>query len=148
MHMISCRNAAQSNSIIYRPDNEHDGILSPRGANVRSTLKGEQRMSTSLRILALSALLGVNVVIFTHGAACAAEIIEAPPPIAKAVPHAIHRYYGWSAPSQLIEGVRRASPLTVPFYGYGWYPGPAYCYGPRPGMYCRRGGDTVISVQY
>jgi hypothetical protein len=106
-------------------------------------------MSTSLRILAVSALLSANVAIFTHGAACAAEIIEAPPPIAKAVPHAPHRYYyGWSIPDQLIAGVRGGSPLTVPFYGYGWYPGPAYYYGPRSGFCCRRGGDAVISVRY
>ena len=106
-------------------------------------------MSISLRILAVSALLSANVAIFTDGAACAAEIIEAPPPIAKAVPHAPHRYYyGWNAPSQLIEGVRGGNPLTVPFYGYGWYPGPAHYYGPPPGLCCRAAGHAVISVMY
>jgi hypothetical protein len=29
----------------------------------------------------------------------------------------------------LVEGVRGASPLTVPFYASGWYPGPTYYYG-------------------
>ena len=44
---------------------------------------------------------------------------------------------------ELVEGVRGASPLTVPFFGSGWYPGPAH-YGP-----CRRyRGDAVISVRY
>jgi hypothetical protein len=105
-------------------------------------------MSTSLRNFAAATLL--TTIVFTFaGAACAAEIIEAPPPIAKVVPHATYRYYyGRSAPSRLIEGVRGGSPLTVPFYGYGWYPGPAYYYGPRPGLCCRRGGDAVISVRY
>jgi hypothetical protein len=105
-------------------------------------------MSTSLRNLAAAALLTTNLSTFA-GAARAAEIIEAPPPIAKAVPHAIHRYYyARGASSQLIEGVRGGSPLTVPFYGYGWYPGPAYYYGPPPGVCCRAAGHPVISVRY
>jgi len=105
-------------------------------------------MSTSLRNLAAAALLTTNLSTFA-GAARAAEIIEAPPPIAKAVPHATHRhYYAWGAPSQLIEGVRGGSPLTVPFYGYGWYPGPAYYYGPPPVVCCRAAGHAVISVRY
>jgi hypothetical protein len=103
-------------------------------------------MSTSLRNFAAATLLTTNVFTFA-GAACAAEIIEAPPPIAKAVPHATYRYYyGRSAPSWLIEGVRGGTPLTVPFYA--WYPGPAYYYDPRPGLCCRRGGEAVISVRY
>jgi hypothetical protein len=105
-------------------------------------------MSTSLRNLAAAALLTTNVSAFA-GAAGAAEIIETPPPIAKAVPHATHRYYyGWGAPSQLIQGVRGGSPLTVPFYGYGWYPGTAHYYGPPPGVCCRAAGQAVISVRY
>jgi hypothetical protein len=105
-------------------------------------------MSTSLRILASAALLATNLSTFA-GAARAAEIIEAPPRIAKAVSHATHRYYyHWGAPSELIEGVRGGSPLTVPFYGYGWYPGPAHYYGPPPGPCCRAAGHAVISVMY
>ena len=105
-------------------------------------------MSTSLRNLAAAALLTTTVSAFA-GAAGAAEIIETPPPIAKAVPHATHRYYyGWGAPSQLIEGIRGGNPLIVPFYGYGWYPGPAYYYGPPPGVCCRAAGHAVISVRY
>ena len=103
-------------------------------------------MSTSLRNLAVAALLATNVSAFA-GAARAAEIIEAPPLNAKAVPYGTHRhYYGWRA--QLIEGVRGSSPLTVPFFGYGWYPGPAYYYGPPPGACCRATGHAVISVRY
>ena len=105
-------------------------------------------MSTSLRILASAALLATNLSPFA-GAARAAEIIEAPPRITKAVSHATHRYYyRRGAPSELIQGVRGASPLTVPFYGYGWYPGPAHYYGPPPGLCCRAAGHAVISVMY
>lgn len=42
-----------------------------------------------------------------------------------------------------VEGVRGATPLTVPFFGSGWYPGPAH-YGP-----CwRYRRAAVISVKY
>ena len=99
-------------------------------------------MSTSLRNLAVAALLTTNVSAFA-GAARAAEIIETPPH------HATHRhYYGWGAPSQLIQGVRGGNPLTVPFYGYGWYPGTTHYYGPPPGVCCRGAGQAVISVRY
>jgi hypothetical protein len=117
-------------------------------------------MSTSLRILAVSALLTANVAMFS-GAARAADIVGEPLPIAKAVPRATQPVYwrgrgwgrggpryGWRAPSELIAGVRGASPLTVPFYGSGWYPGPAHYYGPPPLAYYRGGGDPVISVRY
>jgi hypothetical protein len=103
-------------------------------------------MSTSVRILAVSAFLTANAVMST-GAARAADIVGEPLPIAKAMPSATQpvywrgkgwgwggRRYGWRAPSELIAGVRGASPLTVPFYGSGWYPGPAYYYGPRPAV--------------
>src|SRR5262245_36995308 len=44
---------------------------------------------------------------------------------------------------ELIEGVRGATPLTVPFFGSGWYPGPAH-YGT-----CWRYQDgAIISVRY
>src|ERR1700687_319860 len=116
-------------------------------------------MSTSLRFLAVSALLTANVAMFT-GPAGAASLDE-PLPIAKAVSSATHpvysrgrdwgwrgRRYGWPAPSELIAGVRGGSPLTVPFYGWGWYPGTAYYYSLRPVLCCRGGEDAVISVRY
>jgi hypothetical protein len=106
-------------------------------------------MSTSLRNLAAAALLATNLSTFA-GAARAAEIIEAPLPIAKAVRSATQpvywrgrgwegQRYGWRAPSELIAGVRRASPMTVPFFGYGWYPGTAHYYGPPPVPCCGAG---------
>jgi hypothetical protein len=116
-------------------------------------------MSTSLRMLAVSAMLTANMTMFT-GLAGAASL-DAPLPIAKAVPSANHRLYwrergwyaegrryAWRAPSELIAGVRGASPLTVPFYGSGWYPGPAHYYGPRPVPCCYAGAEAVISVRY
>jgi hypothetical protein len=97
-------------------------------------------MSTSLRNLAAAALLIAGASTFT-GAAQAAEV---------AVPHAVyrhHHHYGWAVPSQLVEGVRGATPLTVPFFGGRWYPGPAYYYGPPPGPCCHA-AEAVISVRY
>jgi hypothetical protein len=97
-------------------------------------------MSTSLRNLAATALLIISASMFA-GAAQAAEI---------AVPYATHphHHYGWAVRSQLIEGVRGATPLTVPFFGHRWYPGPAYYYGPPPGPCCHAAGEAVISVRY
>ena len=107
-------------------------------------------MSTSLRIIASAALLATSLSTFA-GAARAAEIVDMRPRIARAVSHATHRHYyhyRLGAPSELIAGVRGASPLTVPFYGYGWYPGPAHYYGPPPGLCCRAAAHPVISVMY
>jgi hypothetical protein len=104
-------------------------------------------MSTSLRNLAAAAFLATNLCTFVS-AASSAEIIEAPPQIAKAVRHATNRHFcGWGA-SQLIQGIRGGNPLTAPFYGYGWYPGPAYYFGPPPGMCGRAARHAVISVRY
>ena len=49
----------------------------------------------------------------------------------------------WHGRGAFVEGVRGGSPLTVPFYGLGWYPGPAQ--GPRDG-WCRCA--ATISVKY
>jgi hypothetical protein len=116
-------------------------------------------MSTSLRILAVSALLTANMALFTGPAGAAS--LDAPLPIAKAVHSPTHhvyrrgrdwrwadRRYGWRAPGELIAGVRGGGPLTVPFYGAGWYPGPVHYYSPRPVLCCRVGGDAVVSVRY
>jgi hypothetical protein len=94
----------------------------------------------------LSALLTASAAMFTD-AARAADIVSMP----GAAPPAYWRggrHYGWQAPSGLVVGVRGASPLTVPFYGSGWYPGPAHYYGPRHLLCCRAAGDAVISVRY
>jgi hypothetical protein len=114
-------------------------------------------MSTSLRILAMTALLTANVTTFTSSARTAS--LDEPLPLATTAASASQPAYwkgrapGWGgrrydhAPSELIAGVRGGSPLTVPFYGSGWYPGPAYYYGPRRRLCCRA-GNAVISVKY
>jgi hypothetical protein len=109
-------------------------------------------MSSSLGILAVSAFLASNMAMLT--VANAADTGE-PPPVAKVLPNANKsvswresRNYVWRAPGELIAGVQGASPLTVPFYGSGWYPGPAHYYSPRPVLCCRAGVDAVISVRY
>ena len=91
----------------------------------------------SIRILALSALVAVQAVAFASIAAADGGRDG----------RWGHRHYPWHAPSELIAGVRGASPLTVPFHGFGWYPGPVHYYGPPPGQCCYAAG-AVISVRY
>jgi hypothetical protein len=97
-------------------------------------------MSTSFRGPILSILLIAIVAKFT-GPARAADIAAAPF-------RADHRHCYWHARGELIAGVRGATPLTVPFFGSRWYPGPAYYDGPLPRLRCRVGGETVVSVRY
>ena len=62
--------------------------------------------------------------------------------------HAHYRYWHIHAPSELVAGVRGASPLTVPFFGYGWLPGPVYYYQASPGVCCFSANEPAISVKY
>jgi hypothetical protein len=105
-------------------------------------------MAISIRLLATSALLAANMATFTAPAKTASLDIAAANPGAK---HSAYwrgaRHYVLRAPDELIRGVRGASPLTVPFFGAGWYPGPAHYYGPKHSICCR-GQDAVISVKY
>ena len=109
-------------------------------------------MSTSLRILAVSALLASSSIVVFTGAAAAAPIGE---PLAsiKAVPSTTQSVqwrggWGWGAPvaGGLIAGAIIGGALAAP-YGPGYYPGPGYygappvAYGPPPGdaiAYCTR----------
>jgi hypothetical protein len=109
-------------------------------------------MSTSLRILTVSALLATGLAQFS-GTALAAPIGE-PLAIAKAIPSSIEPVYwrgngwGWGAPvvGGLIAGAIIGGALSAPYYAPGYYyPGPAYygapVYGPPPGdaiAYCMR----------
>lgn len=115
-------------------------------------------MSTSLRTLAVSALLTASLTAFAD-ITRAADIGGEPLPSAKTIPRAASaahwrgrdrsgRYYGWTARSGLIAGVRGANPLTVPFLGAGWYPGPVHYYGPLRGPCCSSGGEAIVSVRY
>jgi hypothetical protein len=101
-------------------------------------------MSVSIRILAVSALLAANFTTYA-GPARAASL-----DVATSAPGASHsawrgRHYVLRAPDELIRGVR-GSLLGVPFYGFGWYPGPARYYGPRHSICCA--ADAAISVKY
>ena len=109
-------------------------------------------MSTSLKILTVSALLATSLAQFS-GPALAAPISE-PLALAKAIPTTIEPVYwrgrgwGWGAPvaGGLIAGALIGGALAAPYYAPGYYyPGPAYygapVYGPPPGDaigYCMR----------
>jgi len=105
-------------------------------------------MSTSLRFVAVSALLAANVALFA-GAAGAAPIGE-PRVLVKAVPNATQSVqwrggWGWGAPAVAggivagaIIGGALANPYGPGYYGPGYYP-PPVAYGPPPGdaiAYC------------
>ena len=108
-------------------------------------------MSTSLKILTISALLATSMAQFT-GAARAAPVGE-PLAITKAIPTSIETVYwrgrgwGWGAPvaGGLIAGALIGGALAAPYYAPGYYPGPAYygipAYGAPPDdaiAYCMR----------
>jgi len=96
-------------------------------------------MSTSLKILTVSALLATSMAQFP-GVALAAPIGE-PLAIARTIPNTIEPVYwrgrgwGWGAPvaGGLIAGAIIGGALAAPYYAPGYYPGPAYYYGPPPG---------------
>ncbi|MGO9948442.1 MAG: BA14K family protein [Steroidobacteraceae bacterium] len=106
-------------------------------------------MSTSLRILAVSALFATNTAIST-GAASAAPIGQ-PLAIIKAVPSVTQSVqwrgggWGWgpAVAGGIIGGAIVGGALAAP-YGPGYYGGPGYgpppgvAYGPPPG-----GGDAI-----
>ena len=107
-----------------------------QGLAAGSPIKGT-KMSIASRIRAFSLSLAAVIATSTGSA----EAADYRPSIARAGSYLRH------SPSQPIAGVRGATPLTVPFFGYGWYPGPAYYYGPK-GLCCRHEERTVISVRY
>jgi hypothetical protein len=105
-------------------------------------------MSTAPRIFALSVSL-TAILAMSTGSIEAADWAGQPLSVAEASPgtprwrarplRSVEPRY---ARCELIEGVRGATPLTVPFFGSGWYPGPAY------GPCWRHRGGAVISVRY
>ena len=106
-------------------------------------------MSTAPRILAWSVSLIAILAISTSSLEAADRTI--PSVSAAGADLGTHRWNARPSRSigirhascELVEGVRGATPLTVPFFGSGWYPGPAH-YGP-----CwRYRSDAVISVRY
>ena len=102
-------------------------------------------MSTSLRILAVSALFASGLAAFT-GAVNAAPLGE-PLAIAKAVPSVTQTVqwrgggWGWGAPvvGGLIAGAIVGGAIANAPYGPGYYGPPPVAYGPPPGdavAYC------------
>lgn len=60
-----------------------------------------------------------------------------------------HQHWGQSRAATrcaLVEGVRGATPLTVPFFASGWSPGPTYLVGWQRCTCCA--AEPVISVNY
>jgi hypothetical protein len=114
-------------------------------------------MSASFGTLSAAAVLIVGVTIFT--AATRAADIVGELPYAK-VPRretAVSQWRGrdqrwggrhcWAACSELTAGVRGATPLTVPFFGFNWYPGLVHYLGPPPWRCCRR-ESAATSLRY
>jgi hypothetical protein len=97
-------------------------------------------MPASLRILSIAAFLIADATLLT-GTTKAADIVGEPSSNARI------RHYRWAAPSMFVAGVRGATPLTVPFFGSNWYPGPVYYRPPPRSCICGR-EDAVISVRY
>jgi hypothetical protein len=95
-----------------------------------------------------AAFLIADVILLT-GITKAADVVGEPSVNTKVLRHATSalylrerncrwrsgRHYRWAAPSALVAGMRDTSPLTVPFFGSNWYPGPVhyYYYGPPAG---------------
>jgi hypothetical protein len=104
-------------------------------------------MSTSLKILTVSALLIAGMAQFSDAARAAP--IGVPHAIGKAISSTVEPIYwrggwGWGAPlaGGLIAGALIGGALAAPYYAPGYYPGPVYgvpAYGPPPGnaiAYC------------
>lgn len=108
-------------------------------------------MSSRFRTLSTTALLIAGLTMLA-AAAKAADL--AAQPHARAASAAHWQGHGWRwhrcgwTRSALVAGIRGASPLTVPFVGHNWYPGPVYYYGPPPGCDCCERQDAAISVRY
>jgi hypothetical protein len=52
-----------------------------------------------------------------------------------------------ASPCAFVEGVRGATPLTVPFFAGGWSPGPTYYVGWQR-CTCCVAAEPVVSVNY
>src|SRR5262245_26506169 len=104
-------------------------------------------MSAPLPTLALSAALSATIAMSTASAR-AAELAGGPPSLGRPLASTsqwsarpLRSIYPRHAPGELIAGVRGGTPLTVPFFGSGWYPGPVHYYG--TGICCHWAEGTV-----
>ncbi len=108
-------------------------------------------MPARLRTLSTTAFLIAGLTMLTAAAKAADLAAEPRARTASAVHWRGHDWRGYRcclAHSALVAGVRGASPLTVPFVGHNWYPGPVHYYGPPPGWDCCGREDAAISVRY
>jgi hypothetical protein len=102
-------------------------------------------MSAPLRILSVAAFFIADATLIT--AIKAANIVVEPSPSVRVLPRWGGRHYRWAARGMFVAGVRGATPLTVPFFGSNWYPGPDY-YRPPAGLCICGSEDAMISVRY
>jgi len=105
-------------------------------------------MPAKLRTLSMTAFLIAGLTPLTVTAQAADLAAEPHGRVLPRAVSAVHRHHCCWVDSGLVAGVRGASPLTVPFFGYGWYPGPVHYYGPPPGWDCCERADAAISVRY
>jgi hypothetical protein len=133
---------ATERSFAWRQDEVefiHNGLKSK---GLKSSGKETRQMSASLRALTV---LAAATAMSANAASAADYSVDK----AHQVSHRAHyRYWYVHAPSELIAGVRGASPLTVPFFGYGWLPGPVYYYQASPSACCFSANERAISVKY
>jgi len=103
-------------------------------------------MSAKLRTLSTTALLIAGLTVLAAATKAADLAVE---PHARVLPRTDWRWHRccWTH-SGLVAGIRGATPLSVPFFGRGWYPGPVHYYGPPPGRDCCEREDAAISVRY
>lgn len=97
----------------------------------------------------LRALLLATATVAVSTVSVRAADLEGGPRAVQAPSH--YHHYRWQRhlPGRcaFVEGVRGATPLTVPFFGGGWSPGPTYYVGWQR-CTCCAAAETVVSVNY
>jgi hypothetical protein len=119
----------------------HQDALGSRQVEIASARKQKQ-MPASFRAFTV---LAAATTMFANVASAADYSVEKS--------HRVYNraHYGYwlvHAPSELIAGMRGASPLSVPFFGYGWLPGPVHYYRSSNGPCCLSENEPAISVKY
>lgn len=102
-------------------------------------------MSTSFRAFTALSVLSVVTAMFANAASAADYTIGRSHRVYHRTHHRASFVY---APSELIAGVRGATPLTVPFFGNRWLPGPIYYYERSSWLCCYGANEPSISVKY
>jgi hypothetical protein len=97
-------------------------------------------MSTSFRAFIALSVLSVVTAIFANTASAADYAIDQS--------HRVYHRAHYRASFGFIAGVRGANPLTVPFFGDRWSPGPVYYYETSPWLCCYSANEPSVSVRY